>query len=452
MRAPWAPIFLCAVLISAAVASVSAQSADERTYLLHEDDETIGLLQEAAGVISGENIYNCIDEITNDGANSYRLMNSPTHDMFVEKHKNVFTERASPKIKTHVMHFESGGVGLASGVTGQAEQFRGGDNIIGVLPGKNLTKWVVFGGHYDNREATMGALDNASGTCTTLELARAFASFDIQLEATTVFAWWDGEEWGLFGSSAFVKDHNSTKEVLGLSSDTEIEFVSAQSFDIVGINYPAKNIWVRYGEQSNVDETAVLNLRYSPTSPETTNLSGYARTIGERNDDAVWQRNQNHSQLVKEINYGMFGLPPEWVQALPDNYGRSDQVPFTSAGVPAMRIQGSHDEEFACYHQPCDTIPVAEQMAGGRELLLAGFNQAADSGGVVGFYAALKGNIGNYWNNTGRLSDGSVDPQFQRPGGTSAATGTEAGVPGFDFAFLVIAALAALVFTSRRRA
>lgn len=452
MRAPWAPVVLSLFLISAVATAVTAQGeeSDERTYLLHETDEFVDLLREGAGAINGQNIYDCIVRITGDGANSYRLMNSPTQDMFVEKHRNVFTE-ASPKIKTHVMHFESGGVGLGAGAAANAEQLRGGDNIIGVLPGKDLTKWIVFGGHYDNREATLGALDNASGTCTTLELARAFASFDMVFETTVVFAWWDGEEWGLYGSSAFAKDHNSTKEILGLPTDTEIEFVLAQSYDIVGINYPAKNIWVNYGDRQNMDETAVLNLRVSPTSADNATLSSYARSIGERNDEAVWQRNQNHSALVQQINYGLFGLPPVWVQALDDKYGRSDQVPFSSLGVPAMRIQGSHDNEFACYHQPCDTIPVAEQMAGGRENLIAGFDQAADSGGVVGFYAALKGNIGQYHDATGGFVDGKL---VGGPGKVGSASGKDPadGIPGFEVAFLLVAGLVAVVLMSRRRA
>ena len=448
MRALWAPLALCAFLISASY-GVTAQTGDQRTYLLHEDDEFVDLLREAASAISGQNIYDCIVDITSDGVYSYRLMNSPTHDMFVDKHKNVFTE-VSPKIKTHVMHFESGGVGLGAGATAGVEQLRGGDNIIGVLPGKNLTKWVVFGGHYDNQAATLGALDNGSGTCTTRELARAFASFEFQFEATVVFAWWDGEEWGLYGSRAFVRDHNSTKESLGLSPDTKIEFVAAQSYDIVGINYPATNNWIRYGEPGVDAETAVLNLRVSPTSVDNATLGGYASTIGELNDEAVWERNQNHSALVQQINYGLMGLPPQWVQALDDKYGRSDQVPFSSAGIPAMRIQGSHDDEFACYHQPCDTIPVAEQTAGGRENLIAGFDQAADSGGVVGFYAAYKGNIGNYWNNPGGFVDG-------QPGGagkvkSAGGAGFGEGVPGFEIGLLVVACLTAFAITSRRRA
>lgn len=440
MRAPWAPVVLCAFLITAASA-VAAKSTEERTYLLNESDEFVDLLGEAAGAISGQNIYDCIVALTNDGANSYRLMNTPTHDMFVQAHRNVFTE-ANPKIKTHVMHFDSGGVGLGGGALRNlpGSPATGGDNIIGVLPGKNLTKWIVFGGHYDNRETTMGALDNASGTCTTKELARALASLDMEYEATIVFAWWDGEEWGLYGSSAFVRDHNSTKEILGLPPETTIEFVLAQSYDIVGINYPAQNIWVGYGDPQDMEEIAILNLRLSPTSAENSTLSSYARTVGERNEDAVWQRNQNHSALVREINYGLFGLPPVYVQALDDKYGRSDQVPFASAGVPAMRIQGSHDGEFACYHQPCDTIPVAEQMAGGRESLIAGFDQAADSGGVVGFYAAVKGDIGTYWSDPG----GS----FEEP---AAAQEVVPKMPGFGVFAALATGLIAAVLLARRR-
>lgn len=395
VRAPL--LLLFALLVVVGSTPVATAKAELRPFA-KDTPEFVKLLEEVADEISGQNVYDCIEEITTDPLSLYRVMGSPTQHIFIDNHANVFTE-VSPRIKSQVVHFDEGGAGVGGG----AALPGGGNNIIGVLPGKQLEKWVVLGGHYDTREATIGgaAIDNTSGICTVKEIARAVTALDLQPEATMVFAWWDGEEWGLYGARAFVKDHNATKELLGLPKDADVEILMGHSFDIVGINYPAMNTWVRYGDPTNVLEPAVLNLRLPPWTEENMTLCpsyGCYTKLREREDfeSEIAPRFQNFSALVKEINYGLFGLPPEWVQAWDDKYGRSDHVPFTAAGIPGLRIQGSHDGEWPHYHQPTDTLPAAASMAGGVDNLVAGFNQAADSGGLVAVYIALKAELGTY--------------------------------------------------------
>lgn len=388
-----------ALLLAAAlllVPTVPAKVETPRPFA-RDAPELVETLVSAAKEISGQNIFDCVQRITTDAPYHYRLMNTPTHQMFVQRHAKEFSQ-LSPRLKDQVVHFAEGGAGLGPGTLPG-----GGDNIIGVLPGKDLTRWIVLGGHYDTRELTLGgaAIDNTSGICTVREIARAMIALDLQPEATVVFGWWDGEEWGLYGARAFVKNHNATKELLGLTADTPVEILMGHSYDIVGINYPAYNTWVGYGQPTDLMEYAVLNLRVAPANEDNFTLcpsyACYAR-LKDRADfhEDILPKFVNHSALVKEVNYRLFELPPRYVNISDDRYGRSDHMPFIAAGIPGMRIQGSHDGQFPHYHQPTDTVPGAITLAGGQDRLVAGFNTAADAGGVTAIYIALTGTVGNY--------------------------------------------------------
>lgn len=74
-------------------------------------------------------------------------------------------------------------------------------NVMARPPGGTACR-VLVGGHHDSVAATPGANDNASGTATVLELARAFAADG--LDDGLCFATFGAEESGLHGSSALV--------------------------------------------------------------------------------------------------------------------------------------------------------------------------------------------------------------------------------------------------------
>lgn len=385
-----------ALLLVAPLVAAQANTSDvgaKPSPFSRDDPTLVATLQETRKAIQGERIRGCIDEITKSPPTQYRVMGTPTHDAFLEKYKGVFTA-LSPRLKSHLQTFES------RGPQGVAALGRG-TNLITVLPGSDASRWVVLGAHYDTREATLGgaAIDNTSGICTVLELARAAIAVNLAPQATLVFAWWDGEEWGLYGSTHFTRDHNSTKDALGLARDAPVKILAAMSFDIVGINYPAKNTWVGYGEPTALDEPALLNLRVAPTVAE--NLSRIYPRLTD-GYDRVQPAFVNFSGLVKEVAWSLLGHPPRWADVRDDEYGRSDHVPFIRAGIPGMRIQGSHDCdtsngcEWPHYHQASDTLETAEQQAGGRDLLVAGFESAAESGGLPAVYVALKGSVGDY--------------------------------------------------------
>lgn len=81
------------------------------------------------------------------------------------------------------------------------------ENVIARLPGESASgKALLLMAHYDSRPLTPGAGDDASGTATLLETARALASHK-PFRNDIIFLFTDGEESGLFGAQAFFRDH-----------------------------------------------------------------------------------------------------------------------------------------------------------------------------------------------------------------------------------------------------
>jgi len=88
-------------------------------------------------------------------------------------------------------------------------------NVLGWIPGKDQTKYIILGGHYDhlgthNGQIFNGSDDNASGASGLLALAKTWAGSGIQPSCNLIFASWSGEEEGLLGSQYFV-DHMNIK-------------------------------------------------------------------------------------------------------------------------------------------------------------------------------------------------------------------------------------------------
>jgi hypothetical protein len=81
-------------------------------------------------------------------------------------------------------------------------------NVIGELPGTDKKDEVVMlGGHLDSWHAATGATDNAIGCATMMEAARILKALGIKPRRTIRVALWSGEEQGLLGSQAYVREH-----------------------------------------------------------------------------------------------------------------------------------------------------------------------------------------------------------------------------------------------------
>ena len=86
-------------------------------------------------------------------------------------------------------------------------------NAVAELPGADLADEVIMlGGHLDSWHAATGATDNAVGVAVMMEAARILAALGVEPRRTVRVALWGGEEQGLLGSQAYVKEHFGTAE------------------------------------------------------------------------------------------------------------------------------------------------------------------------------------------------------------------------------------------------
>lgn len=86
-------------------------------------------------------------------------------------------------------------------------------NAIAEIPGSDKADEVVMlGGHLDSWHAATGATDNAIGCAVMMEAARILKAIGAKPRRTIRVALWGGEEQGLLGSKAYVRDHFGTVE------------------------------------------------------------------------------------------------------------------------------------------------------------------------------------------------------------------------------------------------
>lgn len=225
-------------------------------------------------------------------------------------------------------------------------------NIIGIKWGATLPQeWIVVGAHFDVTDgAVYGTYDDGSGTMIVQKLAEAFAP--IQTERTIVFANFDGEEQGLRGSAHMVESITA-----GTWLHNNGTVVGMIDFDMVGIMHPA-------------DPPLVADV----VSPE--------------------------MQAVIAAKAAELGIPEEKVEYRPISGGSSDNGPFKAAEIPSVLFISDFDEvvvggvplpsptvTYPFWHQ-LDTYEGMVAMAGGEDMLTAGFQNIVDIGADLLFHMA----------------------------------------------------------------
>lgn len=191
-------------------------------------------------------------------------------------------------------------------------------NVLGMIEGRNPDEYVVVGAHFDHLGVGAkvdgdsiynGADDNASGVSAVLQIARAFAESGIQPERNVIFAFWDGEEAGLYGSRHFV------------STCAFLDKIKAYlNFDMIGRNNkpdrprhtvyfysdtkPAFGEWLRH-------DIAEYGLRLEPDyRPSDKSIGGSDNVSFARKDiPIIWYHTDGHPDYHKpgdealRINY-----------------------------------------------------------------------------------------------------------------------------------------------------
>jgi carboxypeptidase Q len=93
-------------------------------------------------------------------------------------------------------------------------------NIVAELPGGDKADQIVMlGAHFDSWHAGTGATDNAAGSAVMMEAMRILKTSGLRLRRTVRLALWSGEEEGLLGSAAYVRDHFGDRQTMELKPE-----------------------------------------------------------------------------------------------------------------------------------------------------------------------------------------------------------------------------------------
>jgi len=93
-------------------------------------------------------------------------------------------------------------------------------NIIGEIPGTDKANEVVMiGAHFDSWHPGTGATDNGAGSGVMLEAMRILKATGLKMRRTVRIGLWTGEEQGLLGSRAYIKEHFGDPATMQLKPD-----------------------------------------------------------------------------------------------------------------------------------------------------------------------------------------------------------------------------------------
>ena len=181
-------------------------------------------------------------------------------------------------------------------------------NIIGEIRGTVYPEEIiVVGGHLDSWDLASGATDNGLGAFSILDLARCYADLGLRPERTIRFVLFMGEEQGLLGSTALVRE------------------------------------WERTGELDRVKCMVNLDMTGGPTGFSVVGPSGWA-------------------EHVSSINDRIFMVDTTFARKLHTGAGlHSDHQPFMLQGVPVIApISDLGGHVYGCYHSSCDDIHLVD--------------------------------------------------------------------------------------------
>lgn len=93
-------------------------------------------------------------------------------------------------------------------------------NVVGEIPGTDkAAELVMVGAHFDSWHSGTGTTDNGVGSAVMMEVMRILKASGVKLRRTVRIGLWGGEEQGLLGSRAYVKDHFADRATMALKPD-----------------------------------------------------------------------------------------------------------------------------------------------------------------------------------------------------------------------------------------
>lgn len=181
--------------------------------------------------------------------------------------------------------------------------------VVAKLPGtKKPNERVLLGGHIDTWDISSGAMDNGIGSFAILDIARAMKKIDLKPARTIQFMFWMGEEQGLVGSRAYLKEMHETGEI-----DSIFYYIN---IDLDG-------------------------------NPMGLNVQGWENLI----------------QPIKAYGERIKSYKSDYKNMIINKYtGGSDNIPFAVAGIPVLRmVRNVSGEKLKYYHSNKDNFYLIEE-------------------------------------------------------------------------------------------
>jgi carboxypeptidase Q len=93
------------------------------------------------------------------------------------------------------------------------------DVVAEIEGGARRDQVVMLGAHLDSWQGGTGATDNAAGSAVMIEAMRILKTLNVKMDRTVRMGLWGGEEEGLLGSRAYVKEHFGDPATMKLTSE-----------------------------------------------------------------------------------------------------------------------------------------------------------------------------------------------------------------------------------------
>lgn len=265
-----------------------------------------------------------------------RAMERITEDDLRARLTHVVGPREIPTAHEHheevASYFERELASAGYRVTRQPVEHEGerADNVIAERVGRDPSRVVLVGAHYDTVAGSPGADDNASGVVATLAIALAIA--EVPTDATVRFVAFSFEEDWMVGSSAYV-------------AALEAPIEAAITLDMIAYTAagPGSQRW---------PEGAEL-LAQGRAMPDEGDFIG-AFWLTDTPRDVV-RRFEAAAVYAPDLHIETLALPRVALSLAPDVM-RSDHAPFWEARIPAFSIGDTGPFRNPYYHGAADTI------------------------------------------------------------------------------------------------
>lgn len=176
-------------------------------------------------------------------------------------------------------------------------------NVVANLPGtgKHKDEIVMIGAHLDSWQGGTGATDNGAGSAVMLEVIRVLSTLKLPLDRTVRIGLWSGEEEGLLGSRAYVKEVFADRATMKTTSQ-----------------------WDKFDAYYNVD-----------------NGTGKIRGIYLQGNEMARPIFENWLAPFKDLGVSTISIR---------NTGGTDHLAFDAIGLPGFQFIQDPDEYFARTH------------------------------------------------------------------------------------------------------